>query len=119
MEFLKSLSSIPTVILLLFVFVVFCLFFRLFYLSQFKLIYMHVCINCLCSGVFVSLRTLKGPLDKVREENPLLFRKFTAECHKLGFPEIIRPCKSATPSSHPPTLSVGRLDYCLSFILCH
>lgn len=44
-------------------------------------------------GVFVSLRTLKGPLDRVKEENPLLFRKFTAECHKLGFPEIIRPCE--------------------------
>lgn len=43
------------------------------------------------TGVFVSLRTLKGPLDRVKEENPLLFRKFTAECHKLGFPEIIRP----------------------------
>lgn len=43
------------------------------------------------TGVFVSLRTLRGPLDKVKEENPLLFRKFTAECHKLGFPEIIRP----------------------------
>ena len=44
-------------------------------------------------GVFISLKPLRGPLARVKEENPLLFRKFTAECQKLGFPEIIRPCK--------------------------
>ena len=46
------------------------------------------------AGVFISLRPLIGSLAKVKEENPLLFRtKYTAECHKLGFPEIIRPCE--------------------------
>jgi hypothetical protein len=43
------------------------------------------------TGVFISLRPLWGNIGKVKEENPLLFRKFTAECQKLGFPEIIRP----------------------------
>ncbi|XP_064383161.1 dedicator of cytokinesis protein 1-like [Halichondria panicea] len=43
------------------------------------------------NGVFISLKPLKGTMAKVKEENPLLFRKFTAECHKLYFPEIIRP----------------------------
>jgi hypothetical protein len=43
------------------------------------------------TGVFISLRPLWGPIAKVKEENPLLFRKYTAECQKLGFPEIIRP----------------------------
>ena len=46
------------------------------------------------TGVFISLRPLWGTIGKVKEENPLLFRKFTAECQKLGFPEIIRPCES-------------------------
>ena len=50
-------------------------------------------------GVFISLKPLRGSLDKVKDENPLLFRKFTAECLKMGFPEIIRPCK--LPSSLP------------------
>ena len=45
------------------------------------------------TGVFISLRPLWGTIGKVKEENPLLFRKFTAECQKLGFPEIIRPCE--------------------------
>ena len=45
------------------------------------------------AGVFISLKLLRGPLARVKEENPLLFRKFTAECQKLGFPEIIRPCE--------------------------
>ena len=45
------------------------------------------------SGVFIVLKALSGPLAKVKEENPLLFRKFTAECYKLGFSEIIRPCE--------------------------
>ncbi len=48
---------------------------------------------CVSAGVFISLKPLKGSLAKVKEENPLLFRKFTAECHKLYFPEIIRPCE--------------------------
>ena len=29
---------------------------------------------------------------QVKEENPLLFRKFTAIVKKLSFAEIIRPC---------------------------
>jgi len=43
------------------------------------------------TGVFISVKPLRGPLGRVKEENPLLFRKYTAECQKLGFPEIIRP----------------------------
>lgn len=43
------------------------------------------------TGVFISVKPLRGPMARVKDENPLLFRKFTAEAHKLGFPEIIRP----------------------------
>lgn len=50
------------------------------------------CVMC-APGVFISMKALRGPLAKVKEENPLLFRRFTAECQKLGFPEIIRPCE--------------------------
>ena len=53
---------------------------------------LHNC-NINYAGVFISLKLLRGPLVRVKEENPLLFRKFTAECQKLGFPEIIRPCE--------------------------
>ena len=37
---------------------------------------------------------------QVKEDNPLLFRKFTAIVKKLSFAEIIRPCKIC---SHLPT----------------
>lgn len=43
-------------------------------------------------GVFVSLMVLSGPLAQVKMDNPLLFRKFTAECKKLGFLET-KVCK--------------------------
>ena len=42
-------------------------------------------------GVFVALRMLYGSLNKVKEENPLLFKKFTCVCRKMKFPEVIRP----------------------------
>ena len=70
----------------------------------------HPCIHVYV-GVFVSLRTLRGPLDRVKEENPLLFRKFTAECHKLGFPEIIRPCKL-------PLFKLRGLQMCIHTYVC-
>ncbi|XP_065920842.1 dedicator of cytokinesis protein 1-like isoform X2 [Dysidea avara] len=43
------------------------------------------------TGVFVALRMLYGSLNKVKEENPLLFKKFTCVCRKMKFPEVIRP----------------------------
>ena len=72
--------------------------------------------------MFISLKLLKGPLGRVKEENPLLFRKFTAECQKLGFPEIIRPCKCWTIHLHKNMLvsrtsSHGRSYFNVNFVL--
>ncbi|XP_019859385.1 PREDICTED: dedicator of cytokinesis protein 1 isoform X1 [Amphimedon queenslandica] len=43
------------------------------------------------TGVFVGVRVLRGALSKVKEDNPLLFKRFTAIVKKLSFAEIIRP----------------------------
>jgi hypothetical protein len=43
------------------------------------------------TGVFVGVRVLRGSLPKVKEDNPLLFKRFTAIIKKMSFAEIIRP----------------------------
>ena len=49
-------------------------------------------VMCLSrAGVFVALRMLYGSLSKIKEDNPLLFKKFTCVCRKMRFPEVIRP----------------------------
>ena len=39
----------------------------------------------------MAMKMLYGTLTKVKEENTLLFKKFTCVCRKMRFPEVIRP----------------------------
>ncbi|EDO31872.1 predicted protein, partial [Nematostella vectensis] len=43
------------------------------------------------TGIYVSMRLLHGELEKIQQENPLLFPEGIAVARKLGFPEIIMP----------------------------
>uniref|UniRef100_H3CH20 Dedicator of cytokinesis 3 n=1 Tax=Tetraodon nigroviridis TaxID=99883 RepID=H3CH20_TETNG len=42
-------------------------------------------------GLVISLQLLRGDLEQVRRENPLLFSRGVAISRKLGFPDVIMP----------------------------
>ncbi|XP_062520437.1 dedicator of cytokinesis protein 2-like [Corticium candelabrum] len=42
-------------------------------------------------GLQVSLRTLRGDIEKLKRENPTLFGKTSSFCHRLGFSDAIMP----------------------------
>lgn len=43
------------------------------------------------AGLIISLQLLRGDVDQVRRENPLLFSRGVAISRKLGFPDVIMP----------------------------
>lgn len=43
------------------------------------------------AGLVISLQLLRGDLEQVRRENPLLFSRGVAISRKLGFPDVIMP----------------------------
>uniref|UniRef100_A0A3B3HAR2 Dedicator of cytokinesis 3 n=1 Tax=Oryzias latipes TaxID=8090 RepID=A0A3B3HAR2_ORYLA len=47
--------------------------------------------NCLSPGLIISLQLLRGDMELVRRENPLIFSKGVAITRKLGFPDVIMP----------------------------
>uniref|UniRef100_A0A8C8DJ06 Dedicator of cytokinesis 3 n=1 Tax=Oryzias sinensis TaxID=183150 RepID=A0A8C8DJ06_9TELE len=47
--------------------------------------------NCLSPGLIISLQLLRGDMELVRRENPLIFTKGVAITRKLGFPDVIMP----------------------------
>lgn len=44
----------------------------------------------LFSGIIISLKTLHGELNQIKEDNPLLFKNISLT-NKLGFPDVIMP----------------------------
>ena len=52
-----------------------------------------VCIVFSVSGIVIGLQVVRGELDTVRQERPMLFAKGVSICRKLGFGDIIMPGK--------------------------
>lgn len=52
------------------------------------------------AGLIISLQLLRGDMDQVRRENPLIFSRGVAISRKLGFPDVIMPGESQLASSH-------------------
>lgn len=48
------------------------------------------------AGLIISLQLLRGDMEQVRRENPLIFSRGVAITRKLGFPDVIMPGESAT-----------------------
>uniref|UniRef100_A0A8B9RFA1 Dedicator of cytokinesis 3 n=1 Tax=Astyanax mexicanus TaxID=7994 RepID=A0A8B9RFA1_ASTMX len=42
-------------------------------------------------GLIISLQLLRGEMDQVRRENPMIFNRSVAITRKLGFPDVIMP----------------------------
>lgn len=47
------------------------------------------------AGLIISLQLLRGDMEQVRRENPLIFSRGVAITRKLGFPDVIMPGESA------------------------
>uniref|UniRef100_A0A4W3GX96 Dedicator of cytokinesis 3 n=1 Tax=Callorhinchus milii TaxID=7868 RepID=A0A4W3GX96_CALMI len=45
----------------------------------------------LASGMIISLQLLRGDMDHIRRENPMIFNRGVAVTRKLGFPDVIMP----------------------------
>lgn len=43
------------------------------------------------AGLIISLQLLRGDMEQVRRENPLIFSRGVAITRKLGFPDVIVP----------------------------
>lgn len=54
------------------------------------------------AGLIISLQLLRGDMDQVRRENPLIFSRGVAISRKLGFPDVIMPGESRLAA--PPDL---------------
>ena len=48
------------------------------------------------AGLIISLQLLRGDMEQVRRENPLIFSRGVAMTRKLGFPDVIMPGESDT-----------------------
>lgn len=46
------------------------------------------------AGLIISLQLLRGDMEQVRRENPLIFSRGVAMTRKLGFPDVIMPGES-------------------------
>ena len=42
-------------------------------------------------GLIISLQLLRGDMEQIRRENPLIFNRGLAITRKLGFPDVIMP----------------------------
>uniref|UniRef100_A0A4W6G1J5 Dedicator of cytokinesis 3 n=1 Tax=Lates calcarifer TaxID=8187 RepID=A0A4W6G1J5_LATCA len=49
------------------------------------------CPLFVCAGLIISLQLLRGDMEQVRRENPLIFSRGVAITRKLGFPDVIMP----------------------------
>lgn len=53
-----------------------------------------VLLLLLPAGLIISLQLLRGDMEQVRRENPLIFSRGVAITRKLGFPDVIMPGES-------------------------
>lgn len=51
------------------------------------------------AGLIISLQLLRGDMEQVRRENPLIFSRGVAMTRKLGFPDVIMPGESMASTS--------------------
>ncbi|GCB68603.1 hypothetical protein scyTo_0015235, partial [Scyliorhinus torazame] len=42
-------------------------------------------------GMIISVQLLRGDMDHIRRENPMIFNRGVAITRKLGFPDVIMP----------------------------
>lgn len=49
------------------------------------------------AGLVISLQLLRGDLEQVRRDHPLLFGRGVAITRKLGFPDVIMPGEREEP----------------------
>lgn len=45
------------------------------------------------AGLIISLQLLRGDMEQIRRENPMMFNRGLAITRKLGFPDVIMPGK--------------------------
>lgn len=43
------------------------------------------------AGLIISLQLLRGDMEQIRRENPMIFNRGLAITRKLGFPDVIMP----------------------------
>lgn len=43
------------------------------------------------AGLIISLQLLRGDMEHIRRENPMIFSRGLAITRKLGFPDVIMP----------------------------
>lgn len=53
------------------------------------------------SGVWVSVKLLEGNLKRVKDDYPHLITNHTTVARKMGFPEVIMPCKLLLVNQSP------------------
>lgn len=44
-------------------------------------------------GLIISLQLLRGDMEQIRRENPMIFNRGVSVTRKLGFPDVIMPGK--------------------------
>lgn len=49
-------------------------------------------------GLIISLQLLRGDMEQIRRENPLIFNRGISVTRKLGFPDVIMPGKHNSSS---------------------
>ncbi len=55
----------------------------------------HISLNSSShAGLIISLQLLRGDMEQVRREHPMIFNRGVAITRKLGFPDVIMPGKS-------------------------
>lgn len=61
------------------------------------------------AGLIISLQLLRGDMEQVRRENPLIFTRGVAITRKLGFPDVIMPGESKSKFNARKSRAVERL----------
>lgn len=68
------------------------------------------------AGLIISLQLLRGDMEQVRRENPLIFSRGVAMTRKLGFPDVIMPGESMASTSGLNPVSLRLLLHSVSTV---
>lgn len=68
------------------------------------------------AGLIISLQLLRGDMEQVRRENPLIFSRGVAMTRKLGFPDVIMPGESMASTSGLNPVSLHLLLHSVSTV---